>query len=148
MKNKTLLWVSLLMASGSVLAEQSLLEGAARQMATDAATSVAPEAVKGAAVANQAAESANALKETAEKAPAALKAQTQENLKEALKQKIDAVTPEQANRGAEALKRGKDAVKKMKIKLKKAPEASHKATEALKSEANEMAAKEVLKLLR
>lgn len=148
MRNKTLLLVSLLMASGSVLAEQSLLEGAARQMAADAGASAAPEAVKGAAAANQAVESANALKETAEKAPGALKVQTQENLKEALKQKIDAVTPEQANRGAEALKRGKDAVKKMKIKLKKAPEASHKSAQALKGEAKEKTAEKVLELLR
>ena len=43
MRNKTLLLISFLVASGSVLAEQGVLENAAKQVLKDTATTAAPK---------------------------------------------------------------------------------------------------------
>jgi hypothetical protein len=148
MSSKNMLLISLLIASGSALAEQNLLEGATKQLAKDAATLVAPDAVKGAVEANQALEDAKALKERVTNAPDALKEQVKESAQEALKQKIDAATPEQAKQGLDALKSGKEAVEKLQSDIDKAPKSASEATEAVKSKAKEKAVEKTLDLLR
>ena len=117
MKNKTTLLISLLLASGSALAGQSLLEGATKQLAKDAATSVAPDAVKGAETAKQTLEGTKTLKETATTAPEAVKQQAQEGAKEAAEQKLEEATPEPAKQGLETIKSGKEATEELKSKV-------------------------------
>jgi hypothetical protein len=60
MRNKALLLATLLIASGSVLAEQDTLGNAGKQLLKDTATTAAPkEAVEGVEKTGQAVESAN-----------------------------------------------------------------------------------------
>jgi hypothetical protein len=53
MRNKVILFSLILVASSSVVAEQGLLEGVAKQAAKDKATEVAPNAVEKAGRLNQ-----------------------------------------------------------------------------------------------
>jgi hypothetical protein len=148
MKNKTTLLISLLLASGSALAGQSLLEGATKQLAKDAATSAAPDAVKGAETAKQNLEGAKTLKETATNAPEAVKQQAQEGAQEAVKQKLEESTPEPAKQGLETLKSGKEATEELKSKIDTAPKSASEATDAVKGKAKQTATDKALDLLR
>ena len=107
MQNKALLLITLLIASGSVLAEQDLPGNAGKQLLKDTATSAAPkEAVEGVDKASTALEEANKLKEGVKSAPDALKGQAQDIATEAAKQKLKEAVPEEAvegvGKGAEA----------------------------------------------
>lgn len=137
MRNKAILFGSLLFVSGSVLAEQSLLEGVAKQAAKDTATAVAPSEVEKAKAASQVLENAKKLKESVENAPDALKEQAKETAKESVKKKIDQATPEEIQKASEA-------VKGLKEKVGNAP----KSTQAIKSKAKQKAAEKALDLLR
>lgn len=140
MRNKAILFSSLLLVSGSVLAEQSLLKEVAKQAAKDTATAVAPDAVEKAGAVNQTLENAVKLKEGVENAPDAVKEQLKETVKDSVKQKIDQATPEQTKKAVETLKSAKD----LKEKVGRGP----KSTKALKSKAKEKAAEKALDLLR
>lgn len=140
MRNKVILFSSLLLVSGSVLAEQSLLKEVAKQAAKDTATAVAPDAVEKAGAVNQTLGNAIKLKEGVENAPDAVKEQLKETVKESVKQKIDQATPEQTKKAVETLK----SAKELKEKVRSAP----KSTKALKSKAKEKAAEKALDLLR
>lgn len=151
MKNKTTLLISLLLATGSALAGQSLLEGATKQLAKDAATSAAPDAVKGAETAKQTLEGTKTLKETATnapEAPEAVKQQAQEGAKEAAEQKLEEAAPEPAKQGIETLKSGKEATEELKSKVDTAPKSASEATDAVKGKAKQSATDKALDLLR
>ena len=148
MKNKTTLLISLLLATGSALAGQSLLEGATKQLAKDAATSAAPDAVKGAETAKQNLEGAKTVKETATNAPEAVKQQAQEGAKEAAEQKVEEATPEEAKQGLDTIKSGKEATEELKSKVDTAPKSTSEATDAVKGKAQEKAVDKALDLLR
>jgi hypothetical protein len=138
MRNKALLLISFLVASGSALAEQGLLENAAKQVLKDTATAAAPkEAVKGAEAASQTLEKAKDLKESVENAPDALKDQA----KEAAKQKLNEAVPEKA-------KQNMEAAEKLKGQVDSVPKSSDEAAKVVKGKAKEKARKKALDLLR
>lgn len=138
MRNKAILFSSILLISGSVLAEQTLLEDAAKQTAKDTATALAPDAAEKARIAKQTLEDAKKLKEGMENAPDALKNQVKEAVKESVvKQKINEAIPEKTKKVIETLKTGKE-------KVDNAP----KSTKAIKNKAKEKAVEKALDLLR
>jgi hypothetical protein len=146
MKNKALLLITLLMASGAVLAEQDLLGEAGKTLLKDSATAAAPkEAVKGIEAANQKLEDANKLKESVTSAPEALKGQAQDIATESAKQKLDAAVPEKAKQGVKAVESGTKTAKKMKGAI---PKSSAEATKAVKGKAQEEATKKTLDLVK
>jgi hypothetical protein len=146
MRNKALLLVTLLIASGSVLAEQDLLGTAGKQLIKNTATSAAPkEAVEGIEAANQKLEDANKLKENVKSAPGALKGQAQDLATESAKQKLNAAVPETAKQGIKTVETGTKTVKKVKGNI---PKSSGEATEAIKEKAHEEATKKALDMLK
>lgn len=138
MQNKTLLLISFLVASGSALAEQDVLEKAARQVLKDTATTAASkETVKGAEAGSQILEKAKDLRESVENAPDALK----EQAKEEAKQKLNEAVPEKAKQNV------KDA-EKLKGQVESLPKSSDEATKAAESKAKQKARKKALELLQ
>jgi outer membrane biosynthesis protein TonB len=135
MRNKAILFSLILVASGSVLAEQSLLEGAAKQAITDTATNAAPTAVKSLDTANQTLENAKNLSKDVEKAPAALQDQAKKTAQESAKKTLDAATPEAAKKSVEAVKTGTKTAENLKAKVDKAP----KSTKAVSKKTAEKA---------
>lgn len=86
MKNKTLLLISLLMASSSLFAEPNPLADAATGMLKESATAAVPkEAVQGAAAVGK----AQALQEGVKNAPAALEGQAKGAVIDATKQQLN-----------------------------------------------------------
>jgi hypothetical protein len=130
MKNKVIL-ISLLIASSSVLAEQSVATSA-----TPAATVESVEAT------GQPLEKANAVKNATEAAPAAAQDQTTGVAKEAAKAKVDEATPAQVKQGAETLKKGKKTAKKVKM-----PKSTSEASEAVEGKVKEKAAEKALEMV-
>lgn len=137
MRNKAILFGSFLLVSSSVFAEQSLLEGVAKQSAKDSAAAVAPDAVKKVESANQTLENANSLKKGAENAPDAVKDQLKETLKESVEKKVDQATPEETKKAVEVLKSGKEKV-----------ESAPNSTQAIKNKLKAKAAEKALDKLR
>jgi hypothetical protein len=137
MRNKALLFGSLLLASSTVLAEPSLLTEVAKQAAKDTATAAAPDAVEKAAAANKILENAKNLKDSVENAPDSFKVQMKETVKDAVKQKLEHATPAETKKAVELLKSGQE-------KLENTP----KSPETIKSKVKQKAAEKVLKLLR
>ncbi len=131
MKNKAILFSLMLVASSAVLAEQSLVEGIAKQAVQDKATEVAPDAVKNIEATNQ-------LKGAAEIAPDAL----QDQAKEVVKEKASAAVPAEVKKAAETVKSGKESAEHLKGKVGAAP----KSTKALKSKAKHKAIEKALEL--
>lgn len=148
MKNKTILFTTLLFASGAVLAETSLLEAVGKQVAKDAATTAAPEAVKGAETASEAVKSAKDLKESVENAPAATQEQAEESLKKAAEERLKQATPEEIKQGKELLKSGKEAAKEVKGKADVAPKATKEAVKEAKGKAKQKVTEKALELLK
>jgi hypothetical protein len=138
MKNKAILFSLMLVASSSVLAEQSLIEGVAKQAVEDKATEVAPGAVKGVEATNQTLGKAKSLKGVAEIAPDAL----QDQAKEVVKEKASAAVPAEVNKAEETVKSGKESAEHLKGKVEVAP----KSTKALKSKAKHKAIEKALEL--
>jgi hypothetical protein len=103
MKNKAILFSLMLVASTAVLAEQSLLEGAAKQAVQDKAAVVAPDAVKNIKATNQALDKAKSLKGATELAPDAL----QDQAKKVVKEKASAAVPAEVKKAGETVKSGK-----------------------------------------
>jgi hypothetical protein len=141
MRNKAILFSSLLMASGTALAGESLLEAAAKQLARDVATSTAPEAAQGAVEAERILQQTQQLKGRVENAPQAVKERTLNAAKETARQQLERATPEQVRQGTETVKRLKGQVENM-------PQSTEQAAEAAKTRAKQKAAEKVLELLR
>jgi len=146
MKNKALLLVTLLVASGSVLAESDLLGNAGKQLLKDSATSAAPTAaVEGTESAGQKLDDANKLKETMKSPSDALKGQAQDMATDAAKEKLDAAVPLKAKESIKTIEKGSKTAKKLKGSI---PKSTGEATKAVKSKAQEEAAKKALDTLK
>ena len=146
MRNKALLLVTLLIASGSVPAEQNALGNAGKQLLKDTATSAAPkEAVEGAEAASQTLENADKLKESVKSAPGALKGQAQDIATEAAKQKLNEAVPEEAKQGIKTIESTTNTAKQLKGNI---PKSSGEATKAIKGKAQEEATKKALDMLQ
>jgi hypothetical protein len=139
MRNKAIVLSLMLVASTSVLAGQSLLEGVAKQVVQDKATEVAPNAIEKAGAANQTLDKAKALKGAAEKAPDTL----QDQATEAVKEKAKKAMPEEAKKAGETLKTGKDTAENLKGQADSAP----KSTKAIKNKAKGKAAEKAFDLV-
>jgi hypothetical protein len=138
MKNKAILFSLMLVSSTAVFAEQSLLEGAAKQAVQDKAAVVAPDAVKNIEATNQAVDKAKSLKGAAELAPDAL----QNQAKEVVKEKASAAVPAEVKKAGEIVKSGKESAENLKGKVEAAP----KSTKALKSKAKHKVIEKALEL--
>ncbi len=138
MKNKAILFSLMLVASTAVLAEQSLLEGIAKQAVQDKATEVAPDAVKNIEATNEALDKAKSLKQATEIAPDAL----QDQAKDVVKEKASAAIPEEVKKAGETVKTGKESAENLKGKVEAAP----KSTKALKSKAKHKDIEKALEL--
>ena len=109
MQNKSLLLITLLIASGSVLAEQDLLGNAGKQLMKDTATSAVPkEAVE---AASQKLDDANKLKESVKSAPDALKKQGQDIATETAKQNVNEALPEKTKQDIKTVESGAKTAK-------------------------------------
>jgi len=139
MKNKIVLLASLMLTSGSVFAESTLLENAAKQTAKESVKAAAPEVVEKVESANQTLQDAKQLKQGVENAPEAAKQQAVE----AAKEKVEAATPKEAKQAVETVKSGKEAAKELKGKVDAVP----KSTKAVKQKAKQKAAEKALDLL-
>lgn len=146
MRNKALLLVTLLIASGSVLAEESALGNAGKQLLKDTATSAAPkEAVEGVNAAGQTLENAKNLKESVKSAPDALKGQAQDLATETAKQKLNEAVPEKAKQGIKTIESTTESAKQLKGSI---PKSTGEATKAIKGKAQEEATKKALDILQ
>jgi len=146
MRNKALLLVTLLITSGSVLAEQDLLGNAGKQLLKGTATSAAPkEAVEGVEAAGQKVEDANKLNESVKSAPDALKGQAQDIATESAKQKMNEAVPEEAKPGIKTIESTTKTAKQLKGNI---PKSSGEATKAIKGKAQEEATKKALDMLQ
>lgn len=145
MRNKAILFSSLVLISSSVLAEQDLLKDVAKQAAKDTAKAVAPSAVdKTTGEVKQTLENVEKIKKGVENAPADVKKQTEETVKESVNKRIEQATPEEIKKAEETLKAGKDAAKNLKGKVDSVP----KSTKAANEKAQEKATEKALDLLR
>jgi hypothetical protein len=146
MQNKAILLITLLIASGSVLAEQDVIGNADKQLLKEAATAAVPkEAVKaaeGVAATGQTLENAEKLKEAA---PDALKNQAQDMAKESAKQKLNEAVPEKAKHGMKSVEKSAKTAKNLKGKL---PKSTGEAAETVKGKAKTEAANKVLDTLK
>ncbi|MEN8261005.1 MAG: hypothetical protein ABFS02_10540 [Pseudomonadota bacterium] len=148
MRNNVILFSSFLIVSSSVLAEQGLVEGAAKQLAKDAVTSAAPEAVKSATQASESLEQANDLKESVVNAPDAVKERAQDMAKDAAMQQLKEATPEEVKQGIGAVESGKETAEKLKGQVDSVPKSPDDVTKAIESKAQEKATERALDLLR
>jgi hypothetical protein len=144
MRNKAILFGSLLMASGTALAGDNLLEAVTKQLAKDAANTAAPETAKRATEAQQILQQAQQLKENVENTPKAVKDQTLNAAKETAKQRLEQAKPEQIK----AIESGAETVKQLKVQVENAPQTTAEAAEAAKAKAKQKTAEKVLELLR
>lgn len=140
MSHKAILLTSLLLISSTVMAEQSLLEGVAKQTAKNTAAMVAPGAMERAEAANQALKDAKQMKDTVKDVPESVKNQATETLKVTAKQKLEEATPEQLKQGANTVKRGAETAKQVKAQAKNLPESSKQAVKQMKHKAKKKAA--------
>lgn len=145
MQNKALLLIILLIASGSVLAEQDLPGNAGKQLLKDTATSAAPkETVKGVEAASQTLDDIKKLKESVKSAPEA-KGQAQDVATETAKKKLNKAVPEKAKQGVKTVEKGTKTAKKLKGKV---PKSSGEATKAIEGKAKEEATKKALDVVK
>jgi hypothetical protein len=146
MRNKTLLLLTLLIATGSVLAEQDLLGSAGKALLKDTATSAAPqEAVEGIESANQKLEDANKLKQGVKSVPDALNSQAQDMATESAKEKLNAAGPETTKKGIKTLESGTKTLKTTKGMIRKS---SAEAGKAIEGKAQEEATSKALDMLK
>ena len=142
MRNKTLLLISLLIASSSVLAEQNLLGNAGKALLKDTATSAAPtEAVEGVEAASQKLETANQLKNSAKNAPDAL----EDVVMESAKEKLNEAVPKEAKQGLKTIENGAKTAKKAEGMI---PKSSAEVSNAIKDKAQEEAAKKAFDMMK
>jgi hypothetical protein len=146
MRNKALLLITLLIASGSVLAEQDLLGNAGKALLKDSATSAAPtQAVEGVEAAGQKLDTAKTLKDSVKSAPDALKGQAQDMATESAKEKLNEAAPEKAKESIKTVEKGAKAAKHMKGHI---PKSSSEASKAIEGKVQEEATKKALDTLK
>jgi len=110
MKNKIILLTTLLLASGSALAESSLMEAAGKKMVMDKATSAIPGVAEKAGSASEAVNSANTVKSVTEAAPATLTDSAQGAVESAATEQVKSAVPTEATTAVDTVKSGKAAV--------------------------------------
>jgi len=146
MQNKALLLITLLITSGSVMAEEGLLGNAGKELMKEKATAVAPtDAVEGVGAAGQKLEAAKTLKEGVSDAPDALKEHAKDMVMDSAKEKATEAVPEKAKEGLKTVESGAKSAKKMKGMM---PSSSGAATKAVKGKVQEEAAKKALKMVK
>jgi len=124
--------------------EMYALEGVTKQLLKDSATEAAPsEAVEGAKTATESLDKAKNLKESAQGAQDAAKAQATEAVKEKAKEAV----PEEAKQGVKAAEHGVKSAKSLKKSADALPKSTGAATEAVKEKGKEEAAKKALDML-
>ncbi len=136
MLNKTIILSTLLIASSAVMAENSLLEAAGKQLVKDAATTAAPGAVKSAEAASQAVDTAKGVTS----APASVKTQATDALKNAAEDKLKQAAPQEVKQSVEALKTTKQ--------LKDTPKSTEEVVKTVKAKTKQKAAEKAVDLLR
>jgi hypothetical protein len=136
MLQKAIILGSLLVVSNAVFADNALLEAAGKQLVKDAATTAAPGAVKSVEAASQAVEAAKGVAN----APAAVKTQAADTLKNAAEEKLKQAAPQELKQSAETLKVAKQ--------LKDAPKSTGEAVKTVKAKAKQKAAEKAVDLLR
>ncbi|WP_415879860.1 hypothetical protein [Methylomonas sp. TEB] len=141
MQHKNVFLASLLLISGTALAEIPLAGGIAKQAATNALTGAVPSAVPGAANAVEAAGAAGQAQKAVQTAPGVLKDQAQETAKETAQQKVEQAVPAEVKQGAET-------VTDLKGKVDAAPKSAGEATAVVKDRAKQKAAGKALDLLK
>ena len=138
---KIILLTSLLLSSGAIMAQSSLLESAGKQMAKDALGTAAPSAARTVESANETVKNAEALKDEVQSAPEATTNKAQESAKDAAQEKVNAAVPGEATQTLDKVKSGKAAIDA-------APKTTEEATEAVKNKATEKATEKAFDLLR
>lgn len=141
MKHKIIMLGAVLLVSGNVLAETSLLEAAGKQLVKDKAPAVAPGAVEKVEAVSGAVDNAEAAKTAIEAAPEGVANQAQEAVKNAAEDKLKAAAPGEATRAVETVKSGKAV-------LDAAPKSTGQAAETVKNKASQKATEKALDLLR
>jgi hypothetical protein len=136
MLNKTIILSTLLIASSAVMAENTLLEAAGKQLVKDVATTAVPGAAKTVEATNQAIDAAKGVAN----APAAVKTQAADALKNAAEEKLKQAAPQELKQTAEALKTLKQ--------LKDATKSTGEAVKNVKAKAKQKAAEKAVELLR
>ena len=136
MLQKAIILGSLLVVSNAVFADNALLEAAGKQLVKDAATTAAPGAVKSVEAASQVVDAAKGVAN----APAAVKTQAADTLKNAAEEKLKQAAPQELKQSAEALKAAKQ--------LKDAPKSTGEAVKNVKAKAKQKAAEKAVELLR
>ncbi|MCQ8116889.1 hypothetical protein [Methylomonas rosea] len=147
MQHKAILFSSLVFVSGAAFAQSAVLEGVAKQAAKDTATSVAPGAVRGVEQAGQAVNQVQQVQQGVQSAPAVLKDQAQDAVKDAAQQKLEQAVPAEVKQGAETLNANKEKVTELKGKVDAAPKSTGEAVKAVKGKAKQKAAAKALDLL-
>lgn len=139
--NKAILWCPLLFVSGLALAEPSILGAVAQQAAKNAATSVAPDAVKKLEAASQDLQNANALKQAVTNTSDDVKDQAKDVINESVKQQLIQVAPSGSKKAIELLDANKENLNKLKSKYDAMPEEE-------KNRAKQKAVEKAMELLR
>ena len=142
MRNKAILLITLLIASGSTIAEQDMLGNAGKQWLKDTTTSAAPkEAVEGV----EGVQDASKLQEGVKSAPDAVKDQAQDMAMESAKKKAEAAVPESTKENVKTLEKSTKSAKKLTPKI---PKSSAEATKAIQGKAQEEVTKKALGTLK
>lgn len=136
MLQKAIILGSLLVVSNAVFADNALLEAAGKQLVKDVATTAAPGAVKSVEAASQAVDAAKGVAN----APAAVKTQAADTLKNAAEEKLKQAAPQELKQSAETLKVAKQ--------LKDTPKSTGEAVKNVKAKTKQKAAEKAVDLLR
>ncbi|MDO8843868.1 MAG: hypothetical protein Q7U98_01360 [Methylicorpusculum sp.] len=146
MQIKAIMITSLLLASSSAMA--GLFDNAAKQLATDAAKSAAPEAVNKTSQATEALDKAKTLQDSIGSTPEALKEQAAEQTKDAAQQKVEQLTPAEAKEGLKTLESGAGQAEELKSQVESLPKSTDAATEAVKEKSKTKALEKTFDLIR
>ncbi|MDD5275820.1 MAG: hypothetical protein PHR16_07030 [Methylovulum sp.] len=140
-RTNILLLLPFLWTSGVVLAEQSLLEGVAKQAIMNKAAEIAPAAT-------QTVEGVSAAGQILQNTPDTLKSQAQAIAAETAKQKLMEATPVQVQQGIKELKSSTAAAEKIKNQVNNLPKSSARVTKSIKRETRQAINKKVADLLK
>lgn len=150
MKTITLgLLVMLLGESGTTTAIEASIDSATKQLLKDTAKPVVQRAVrKRVHVAAESIEKAKNLRESIDKASAALEEQVLDSAEESAERQLKEVVPGQAKKEVEAAENGLAQAKAIKGQVKNAPKSARDSAKAVKKKAKQEVAEQVLESMR
>ncbi|MBP1149123.1 MULTISPECIES: hypothetical protein [unclassified Methylocaldum] len=150
MKTITLgLLVMLLGESGTTTATEAGIESATKQLLKDTAKTVVQRGTRERVhVAAESIEKAKNLRESIDKASAAIGEQALDTAKESAEGQLKDAVPAQAKQGVKAVEDGVDQAKAIKSQVKNAPKSTRDAAQVVKRKAKQEAAEKALELLR